>query len=107
FRRPCISISSTDKELLEYIQTLTCGTIVNKKNYNPSKHKNSFTLIIKKKDNVLMILNHIYPYLRIKQKKERCLWIIQRYEMVTPRNGKYSKSLLEQKLLFEKSFFNI
>lgn len=42
FRRPCITISSTDKELLIFIQTLTGGLITNKKNYNPDRHKNSF-----------------------------------------------------------------
>jgi len=30
-RRPCITISSTDKELLIYLQSLTGGTINNKK----------------------------------------------------------------------------
>lgn len=30
-RRPCITIASTDKELLIYIQTLTGGIIINKK----------------------------------------------------------------------------
>jgi hypothetical protein len=29
-RRPCITIASTDKELLIYLQTLTVGTINNK-----------------------------------------------------------------------------
>ncbi|WHZ02278.1 LAGLIDADG family homing endonuclease [Neobacillus sp. YX16] len=48
-RRPCISIASTDKELLIYIQSLSGGTINNKKNYNPDKHKDSFTLNIKNK----------------------------------------------------------
>lgn len=47
FRRPCITISSTDKELLLYVQSLTNGDIINKKNYNPSKHKDSYTLSIK------------------------------------------------------------
>lgn len=31
-RRPCISIASTDIELLSYVQTLTHGTISKKKN---------------------------------------------------------------------------
>ncbi|NUH86154.1 hypothetical protein HUN92_21085 [Bacillus firmus] len=43
-RRPCITIASTDKELLVYLHTLTGGTIINKKNYKPGIHKNSFSL---------------------------------------------------------------
>ncbi|MFE7063184.1 hypothetical protein ACFVAD_13630, partial [Sutcliffiella sp. NPDC057660] len=55
-RRPCITISSTDIELLEYIQNLAGGSINNKKNYKPEIHKNSFTLNIKQKDQVFHLL---------------------------------------------------
>lgn len=48
-RRPCISISSNDKEMLIYIQSLAGGRIYSKKNYNPDKHRNSYTLYIKKR----------------------------------------------------------
>jgi hypothetical protein len=41
-RRPCITIASTDIELLTYLQKLTEGTINNKKNYNPDRHKDSY-----------------------------------------------------------------
>lgn len=44
-RRPCITISSSDKELLIYIQKIAGGSIYNKKNYHPNKHKNSYTLV--------------------------------------------------------------
>ncbi|WP_240050867.1 hypothetical protein [Metabacillus litoralis] len=42
-RRPCITIASTDIELLSYTHSLTGGVISSKKNYNPDKHKDSFT----------------------------------------------------------------
>lgn len=67
--RPCITIASTDKELLVYIQTLTGGTISNKKNYKPDRHKDSYTLNVKKKENVLLILKHVSPYLRVEKKE--------------------------------------
>ncbi|MEH7237194.1 LAGLIDADG family homing endonuclease [Bacillus sp. JJ1562] len=35
-RRPCISIASTDMELLIYIQKLTGGVITSKRNYKPN-----------------------------------------------------------------------
>lgn len=72
-RRPCITISSTDKELLIYIHSLTGGAINNKKNYNPDRHKNSFTLSIKKKESVLLILKHVAPYLRVEKKRRRAI----------------------------------
>ena len=106
-RRPCITIASTDKELLIYLQTLTEGTINNKKNYNPERHKDSYTLSIKNKETVLSLLNLVTPYLRVDKKRNRAIWILKNYEMVTPRNGKYNKALLEKKIAFENSFFQI
>ena len=106
-RRPCITISSTDKELLIYLHSLTGGAINNKKNYNPERHKNSFTLSIKKKESVLLILKHVAPYLRVEKKRRRAIWILEQYERVTLRNGKYSPELLQKKLLFEELFFQL
>lgn len=105
YRRPCITIASTDRELLEYVTTLTGGTVLNKKNYFPEKHRNSYTLTIKKKQRVFDILGYIVNYLRVEKKKKRAKWILENYERVTPRNGKYSPELLSKKLMFEESFF--
>jgi hypothetical protein len=55
-RRPCISVASTDRELLEYLKDLTNGHISKKKNYNPSRHLNSYSFTIKNKTDVLNIL---------------------------------------------------
>ncbi|MGY0693597.1 LAGLIDADG family homing endonuclease [Virgibacillus sp. FSP13] len=106
-RRPCISISSNDKEMLIYIQNLAGGSIYNKKNYNPNKHKNSYTLYIKKKNEVFHILKEIHQFLRIDQKKKRAEWILTHYDSVTPRNGKYNKQMISEKLLFERNFFEL
>lgn len=106
-RRPCITIASTDIELLLYIQHLIGGTITNKKNYYLARHKDSFTLNVKNKDSVLSILKQISHFLRVEKKRKRALWILENYENVTPRNGKYSKPLLEKKILFEELFFKI
>lgn len=106
-RRPCISIASTDKELLVYIQSLSGGTINNKKNYNPDKHKDSYTLNIKKKDAVLSLLRIISPFLQVDKKRKRAQWILKKYEEVTPRNGKYNSELLNRKIAFEEKFFSI
>lgn len=104
-RRPTITIPSTDKELLVYLQSLTGGIINNKKNYCPVKHKDSYTLSIKKKENVIAVLKEIHPFLRIERKRQRALWIINEYQIVTPRNGKYTLEMLEAKKRFEELFF--
>ncbi|MBY0097026.1 LAGLIDADG family homing endonuclease [Mesobacillus maritimus] len=106
-RRPCITIASTDKELLFYVQTLTGGIIADKRNYKPNIHKNSFTLNIKKKQSVLMVLESISTYLRVDKKKKRALWILNDYERVTLRNGKYTQEQLKKKIEFEEQFFKL
>lgn len=106
-RRPCITIASTDRELLDYVSSLTGGLVLNKKNYNPVKHKDSFTLMIKKKDKVLELLQLTSKYLRVEKKKRRAKWILKNYNKVTPRNGKYNSELLKKKLMFEEKFFEI
>jgi hypothetical protein len=107
FRRPCISVASTDKELLIYLQSLTGGPINNKKNYNPAKHKDSYTLTIKKKEDVFKTLSCIAPFLRVTQKKRRAIFILSYSDNVTPRNGKYNQHLLKEKLTFKDLFFQI
>lgn len=106
-RRPCITISSSDMELLMYIQKITNGRIYSKKNYQPSKHKNSYTLVIKKKNEVFHILKEVHPFLKIAQKSKRAKWILDHYHSVTPRNGKYTAKMLKQKLQFENIFFKL
>ncbi|WP_409272151.1 LAGLIDADG family homing endonuclease [Neobacillus sp. SCS-31] len=105
FRRPCISIASTDIELLDYIKSITGGSIINKKNYKPGKHKNSYCLNINKKNEVFSALHQIAQYLRVERKRHRCNWILLHYNNITPRNGKYDQQMLERKMEFEKSFF--
>ncbi len=101
---PCISISSTDIELLEWIKDTTkCGKITNKKNYNEERHKNSYTYTVIYND-ALKLLKEIEPYLVIKQKKLRAQHILNKYKEVTPRNGKYSDELKKKKEQFYADF---
>jgi hypothetical protein len=106
-RRPMITIPSTDKELLLYLQSIIGGVIINKKNYKPVIHKNSYTLSLKNKVDVLSTLQRIHPFLRIERKRLRALWILKHYESVTPRNGKYRPEMLKAKIEFENLFFKI
>lgn len=105
YRRPCITIASTDKELLLYVQSLTGGNIISKKNYNPDRHKTSFTLNITKKSDVFSILHDILPFLRIDKKRHRTKFILDHYDSVTIRNGKYNSQQLLLKNTFEDRFF--
>lgn len=107
FPSPCISISSSTIELLEWIKQKTgIGKIKGKKNYNLEKHKNSYTYIVKY-DEAIYLLKELLPYLIIETKKKRAVLILDKYKKVTPRNGRYSPEMLELKTAFYNEFMSI
>lgn len=104
---PLISIASADLELLEWIQKATgFGTIIRKRNYNPELHKDSYSLNIKY-NQAISLLEKVVEFLVIHRKKKRAELILEKYKKVTPRNGRYNKSLLEQKAAFYHDFISI
>lgn len=106
-RRPVISIASTDLELLDHIKGVTGGTITKKRNYSPMHHKNSFTITLKSKECVINTLKQVLPYLRVPLKIRRAKFILDNYNNVTPRNGKYNSETLKLKKQFEDDFFDL
>lgn len=98
---PCISIASTDLELLEWVKLkIGNGKITSKKNYNKIRHKDSFTYTLGY-DVAIDLLKEIEPYLVIEKKKSRAKYIIKNYKSVTIRNGRYNE---EQKLRKENFY---
>ncbi|SHE85984.1 LAGLIDADG-like domain-containing protein [Tissierella praeacuta DSM 18095] len=103
YHSPCVSISSTDLELLEWVKnTVKSGKITTKKNYNEEKHKNSYTYTIIYNE-AIQLLQDIEPYLIIKKKKSRAQHIISKYKEVTIRNGRYNEI---QKLAKEQFYLD-
>lgn len=104
---PCISITSTTLELLEWIKiVIGKGTITKKKNYNMEVHKDCYSYILRRND-AISLLNDIYPYLIIKAKRKRAELIINTYKSITPRNGYYTKEILIAKENFYNEFISI
>jgi hypothetical protein len=107
FPAPCVSISSTTLELLQWVRSkVGAGTIKEKKNYDIKNHKNSYTFALRYND-AINLLQDILPYLVICSKKERAHLILERYKEVTPRNGRYSKELLIKKEQFYIEFMKL
>lgn len=101
---PCISISSTDLELLEWIKyTVKSGKINSKKNYNKERHKDCYTYTIIY-DDAINLLKEIESYLVIKKKRARANHIIDKYKKVTLRNGRYNKTQKLEKEQFYLDF---
>lgn len=103
---PCVSIASTTIELLTWLKdTIGYGVIIKKKNYNPEKHKLSYSFVIKQ-NNAIKLLEDIYPYLIIESKRKRAEMIITQYKALTPRNGRYTEEQLAKKESFYEEFIN-
>lgn len=107
FPAPCISISSSTPELLEWIKLKTgVGIIKGKKNYNLDRHKDSYTYVVKF-DEAINLLKELLPYLIIESKRKRSVLILEKYKKLTPRNGRYSPKMLEMKNAFYQEFMAI
>lgn len=107
FPSPCISISSTDLELLEWVkEKVGSGRINKKKNYNIEKHKTSFTYAVYY-DSAIEIMGLVEPFLVISKKKLRARFIVDNYKNVTIRNGKYSEEKLKLKEQFYHDFMEL
>jgi len=104
-RRPVVSISSTERPLLEYVrQVIGAGRITNKRR-SRAHHSVSFVYVVSSR-NALELLSQIGSFLRT-YKAERTSLLLAEYRRVTPRNGRYSPALQVARSAFENSFFKI
>lgn len=102
-----LSIATTDRELLEWVvKTTGTGRIITKKNYNPSYHKESYSLNITYWK-AIEILQKISPFLVIERKRKRAQHILNNYLSVTARNGHYTKEQLSAKEEFYNTFMSL
>jgi len=104
---PCVSVASTDKELLLWLQKIIGkGRIINKRNYNRAKHKDSYTYRVIY-DDAIELLREISPFLIIETKKKRAKLIIDKYKKVTPRNGRYNDEMFKKKKALIEEFMQL
>ena len=97
-----LTISSTERPLLEFVLAATCvGKITGKRRY-AAHHRPSYTYAVYNRQ-ALQVLAQLEPYL-LSYKKQRCLLALQRYTLVTPRNGKYTEEMHARRRTFEESF---
>ncbi len=103
-RRLVVSISSTERRLLEYIQRITSiGTISNKRTYK-NNHTPSYCYKVTNRQ-ALSLIEQIYVYLR-GYKAKRAQLVLDKYLALTPRNGRYTAELLAQRQAFEEKLLN-
>jgi hypothetical protein len=100
-RSPVISVSSTTKELVDFMKSNFGGHIVTLK---PTQFKQAYHWQCSH-NTALACLEQVAPFLREPEKKRRAELLLSRYKSVTPRNGKYSDELETEKQAFELEFF--
>lgn len=102
-RRPVVSISSTELPLLLYARsTVGAGRITNKRRAR-NHHSPSYAYTLRSRQ-ALALLSRVADYLRT-YKSERARLLLDRYILVTPRNGRYTPRQRRARLAFERRFF--
>ncbi|MDC1288082.1 LAGLIDADG family homing endonuclease [Gammaproteobacteria bacterium] len=104
-RQLVVSISNTDRPLLEYVLTsIGAGKITGKITYQ-SHHTASYTYTISNRQG-LALLKQILPYLKTYKAKRSDL-ILRDYIRLTPRNGRYTPEIKQARTDFENKVMKI
>ena len=104
-RQVVVSISSTERCLLDYVlKTVGAGRITNKRTYS-DKHAKSVTYTITNRQ-ALDLLKQIAPYLK-SYKAQRTTLLLDHYIRLTPRNGRYTPEQQKAREAFAKNILGI
>jgi hypothetical protein len=101
-RQLVLSISSTERDLLDWTRQATGVGKITRKRSISTKHAPAFTYAVANRQ-ALAILEQVSPYLR-SYKALRARLVLDHYLAVTPRNGKYSPCLALRRCEFEDVF---
>jgi len=105
YRRLEVVISNADFNLLKQVKNSVGAGQISLKRPRNKKHTMGYTYKICSRQ-AFNLLIQISPYLKT-YKRKRGELILKNYIKLTPRNGKYSPKLLEQRKKFIKTFFSI
>ena len=104
-RQLCVSISSTERGMLDYVLSVTGVGKITNKSVSKTHHTHSYTYTVYNR-HALSLLAAIEPYLK-SYKRDRAELILRDYLAVTPRNGKYTDDMLIKKAEFEQSVLSM
>jgi len=104
-RRPVVSISSTELPLLTYVREVIGAGRITSKVCAREHHSPSFTYTITSRQ-ALTLLTQVCPFLRTYKFKRACL-LLEEYQGVTPRNGRYTPEQRTARAQLEERFFAI
>jgi hypothetical protein len=102
---PQVSVASNDCEVLGWLQERFGGSIVTKQPRKPT-HSVSYDWRLTDR-RALAFLTLIRPYLVIERKIRRVDLLLNNYIACTPRNGRYTEEMAEQKQALIETFFSL
>lgn len=105
FRVPLLSVSSTDRYLLESFMRFG-GCIYAKGRKRPEGHRQAFEYRLRGLA-AIDAIEQLFPYLRHAVKRTRAIMIIDHYRGITKRNGKYTAAEFGIKKNFEEMFMSL
>lgn len=101
-RQLVVSISSTERAMLEWVlQATRVGKITSKRTASPY-HAPGYTYSVANRQ-ALALLAQTSSHLR-SYKRERARLVLDHYVKLTPRNGKYGDTLIAERAAFERQF---
>jgi hypothetical protein len=104
-RRLVVSIANTESQLLEFVlEKVGAGKITRKRTVSV-RHAPSYCWSLSSQQ-ALGLLRQVLPYLN-SYKRQRADLALKQYTTLTPRNGKYSASLLAQRRDFEQNLLRL
>lgn len=104
-RQLSISISNTEKMLLEYVHRTVAAGKITRKRTTKACHTPSYTYAVYNRQ-ALNLLIQIQPYLHT-YKAHRAELIVRNYIALTPRNGKYTAEQRRARTAFEIALLSI
>jgi len=103
-RSPVVSLSSTTRELVDFMKSTFGGTIINvtarRVHHRQAWHWQATH------NRALEVLSQLYPYIREPEKKRRANLLLTGYKAVTAANGKYTPEMNDTREAFESEFFS-
>ena len=101
----CVSISSTERQLREFVLNISGVVKITNKRTTSARHAPSFTFAVYNRQ-ALDLIKQILPWLK-SYKLQRAALILQDYIPLTPRNGKYSQDLRDRRSAFVEQVLSI
>ena len=105
-RIPSVSFYNCDRGILEAINATHYGGRISEQKGKKANHNTSYTLKFKGHP-ALYLLECIMPYMLHSKKAKRAKFIVEGYERLTPRNGKYTEEQIKEKLILVEQVMGI